>query len=652
MAASSVFGGKSFLFAEFHFLLAQHLVQWGIQPRKLCRLLDRHLSRNGSGKHYSLSESLQKNARKKTQDPVLLNAYFVNRWAHQIQPDSEKLAQVFNSCDAKIRSNISELCEANSLDFSRTKCDEIPKLQISKEGKLFSFCAKHDMTDYSQYRQYGIKQNRPWCFYYKFKDTSKSSKKTKAKSTSVSMLMAAPDVHTSQRLSIARFARKVLRKFTLNFRITQQENAVERFAIRLLDKANIVAFNDGRETVLLKDIWAALHVESSDTFEIVDCNSSTKQKDSAKCGVPEINHTCDSGTESSVVSRKEFEELPNRDCDDSDDDIEETFRKVKPPMIGKVHVPFYADKANLTSSSSCSKVKRGCELPKRLRKRKRRLVTSSDCEESDVDSENSVPSTYSIGTCSSDYQCHVKKRRNKQPLSIIENKNVAAAPVHKSQGVSIATRKFLQKPRLDLRRIYSFLQEVVKRVLYKANIVTACGPRAVPNDCPLHNQTEVCSKSGVLGINHDVADGGTESSDDDIEKAFRKVRPPMIVKIYADKVNLKNCSKVKGGHKLPSRLGRRKQRSSSDYCEDRQKRVPSTSSSLLRKGRRLVSSSDDEDFDLTSPKRPLIVYSDSEESNMGNENLVPFIYSRSVNEKKICTTAERFDCSLDMMDTC
>ena len=44
---------------------------------------------------------------------------------------------------------------------------------------------------------------------------------------------------------------------------------------------------------------AALHVESSDTFEIVDCNSSTKQKDSAKCGVPEINHTCDSGTESS-----------------------------------------------------------------------------------------------------------------------------------------------------------------------------------------------------------------------------------------------------------------------------------------------------------------------------------------------------------------
>ncbi|XP_064385708.1 uncharacterized protein LOC135334461 isoform X8 [Halichondria panicea] len=600
MAASSVFaGGKSFLFAEFHFLLAQHLVQWGIQPRKLCRLLDRHLSRNGSGKHYSLSESLQKNARKKTQDPVLLNAYFVNRWAHQIQPDSEKLAQVFNSCDAKIRSNISELCEANSLDFSRTKCDEIPKLQISKEGKLFSFCAKHDMTDYSQYRQYGIKQNRPWCFYYKFK-----------------------------------------------------ENAVERFAIRLLDKANIVAFNDGRETVLLKDIWAALHVESSDTFEIVDCNSSTKQKDSAKCGVPEINHTCDSGTESSVVSRKEFEELPNRDCDDSDDDIEETFRKVKPPMIGKVHVPFYADKANLTSSSSCSKVKRGCELPKRLRKRKRRLVTSSDCEESDVDSENSVPSTYSIGTCSSDYQCHVKKRRNKQPLSIIENKNVAAAPVHKSQGVSIATRKFLQKPRLDLRRIYSFLQEVVKRVLYKANIVTACGPRAVPNDCPLHNQTEVCSKSGVLGINHDVADGGTESSDDDIEKAFRKVRPPMIVKIYADKVNLKNCSKVKGGHKLPSRLGRRKQRSSSDYCEDRQKRVPSTSSSLLRKGRRLVSSSDDEDFDLTSPKRPLIVYSDSEESNMGNENLVPFIYSRSVNEKKICTTAERFDCSLDMMDTC
>ncbi|XP_064385707.1 uncharacterized protein LOC135334461 isoform X7 [Halichondria panicea] len=600
MAASSVFaGGKSFLFAEFHFLLAQHLVQWGIQPRKLCRLLDRHLSRNGSGKHYSLSESLQKNARKKTQDPVLLNAYFVNRWAHQIQPDSEKLAQVFNSCDAKIRSNISELCEANSLDFSRTKCDEIPKLQISKEGKLFSFCAKHDMTDYSQYRQYGIKQNRPWCFYYKFKDTSKSSKKTKAKSTSVSMLMAAPDVHTSQRLSIARFARKVLRKFTLNFRITQQENAVERFAIRLLDKANIVAFNDGRETVLLKDIWAALHVESSDTFEIVDCNSSTKQKDSAKCGVPEINHTCDSGTE-----------------------------------------------------SSGSKVKRGCELPKRLRKRKRRLVTSSDCEESDVDSENSVPSTYSIGTCSSDYQCHVKKRRNKQPLSIIENKNVAAAPVHKSQGVSIATRKFLQKPRLDLRRIYSFLQEVVKRVLYKANIVTACGPRAVPNDCPLHNQTEVCSKSGVLGINHDVADGGTESSDDDIEKAFRKVRPPMIVKIYADKVNLKNCSKVKGGHKLPSRLGRRKQRSSSDYCEDRQKRVPSTSSSLLRKGRRLVSSSDDEDFDLTSPKRPLIVYSDSEESNMGNENLVPFIYSRSVNEKKICTTAERFDCSLDMMDTC
>ena len=106
-----------------------------------------------------------------------------------------------------------------------------------------------------------------------FIDTSKSSKKTKAKSTSVSMLMAAPDVHTSQRLSIARFARKVLRKFTLNFRITQQgvmiriyfnkfdkvyaalENAVERFAIRLLDKANIVAFNDGRETVLLKDIW-------------------------------------------------------------------------------------------------------------------------------------------------------------------------------------------------------------------------------------------------------------------------------------------------------------------------------------------------------------------------------------------------------------
>ncbi len=114
-----------------------------------------------------------------------------------------------------------------------------------------------------------------------FIDTSKSSKKTKAKSTSVSLLMAAPNVHTSQRLSIARFARKVLRKFTLNFRITQQgvnnyvlvftmiriyfnnfdkvyaalENAVERFAIRLLDKANIVAINDGRETVLLKDIW-------------------------------------------------------------------------------------------------------------------------------------------------------------------------------------------------------------------------------------------------------------------------------------------------------------------------------------------------------------------------------------------------------------
>ena len=36
--------------------------------------------------------------------------------------------------------------------------------------------------------------------------------------------------------------------------------------------------------------------------------------------------------------------------------------------------------------------------------------------------------------------------------------------------------------------------------------------RAVPNDSPLHNQTEVYSKSGVLGINYDVADGGTESS--------------------------------------------------------------------------------------------------------------------------------------------
>ncbi len=43
-----------------------------------------------------------------------------------------------------------------------------------------------------------------------------------------------------------------------------------------------------------------------------------------------------------------------------DDDIEETFRKVKPPMIGKVHVPFYADKANLTSSSSCEQLE--CSL--------------------------------------------------------------------------------------------------------------------------------------------------------------------------------------------------------------------------------------------------------------------------------------------------
>ena len=70
-------------------------MEWGIQPEKLCKLLDRDLRGTGA---YSLHKSLQNNASKKTGDPVILNAYFINRWVYlrsSTWPDCDDLEKLF-----------------------------------------------------------------------------------------------------------------------------------------------------------------------------------------------------------------------------------------------------------------------------------------------------------------------------------------------------------------------------------------------------------------------------------------------------------------------------------------------------------------------------------------------------------------------------